>query len=120
VTPEILPDCRARDPKGEVQTKSGYQTPIFCGSCGVHAGWCPAETKFLFYTCPGCFATYGPLTNVMYMPDEIFFQKVQEAQEEKYGHALNAVETEIMLGDPNSLESQLASSRAALTPKAGA
>ena len=115
----ILPDCRATDQKGAVQSKAGYQVPIYCANCGVHAGWCPAETPFLFYHCQPCFEAYGDQTLFAFMPDEIFFKQVQEAQEAKYGHALNAVETEIMLGDPNSLESRLARDRTLLTPKAG-
>lgn len=119
VSREILPDSRAKAGRGVVQSKAGFQIPIYCASCHVHAGWCPAETVFLFYTCPSCHERLGPAQGVAYMPDEIFFLRVAAEQVERYGHALDAVETEIQLGDRNSLESRLVRDRALLTPKAG-
>lgn len=116
---KILPDSRAKSGRGATWTPEGFQIPIYCASCGVHSGSCPEETPFLFYLCPSCFATHGEDTLFAFMPDEIFFLEVQRAQEERYGHALNAIETEVMLGDPNSLESRLARDRKLLTPKAG-
>jgi hypothetical protein len=121
MTLEILPDSRARDPKGARWTPNGFEIPIYCSSCHVGpAGWCPEETPFLFYICNACYAKHGEMTNVMFMPDEVFFREVAEAQVQKYGHALNAIETEIKLGDPESLESRLARDRKWLTPNAGA
>lgn len=117
----ILPDSRARDVKGAVWTPNGFEVPIFCASCHAGpAGTCPEETPFLFYICDACFKKHGEDTNFLFMPDEVFFRQVAEAQTERYGRTLNAVETEIMLADPESLESKLARDRKWLTPNSGA
>lgn len=116
----ILPDSRAKETKGAKWTPNGFEIPVYCANCGDEGGTCPAEATFLFYLCTPCFEKHGEVTNVMFMPDEIFFKQVAEAQVETYGHALDAVETEIALGDPESLESRLARDRKWLTPHAGA
>jgi len=67
--------------------------PIACGSCGADGGLVPEENMtFVFWLCQPCFAKYGELTNVMVMPDEIFWAKVQEEQLESYGRALSTSE----------------------------
>src|SRR4051812_5939621 len=120
----ILPDSRQRvlmTPKGAVNMGvAGFQVPIFCANCGVQGGTVPEENMtFAFWICTPCFAAHGEITNTMVMPDEVFWAEVQQAQETKYGRSLTADETALSLADPDSLESLLARSRAALTPHAG-
>lgn len=47
---------------------------------------------FAFWLCNDCFAKHGELTNTMVMPDEVFWAKVQEEQQESYGRALSTSE----------------------------
>lgn len=117
----ILPDSRTstiHTPKGAVMGTMGWEVPIFCASCGVEGGRVPQENmNFVFWLCKECFAKHGYLTNMMVMPDEVFWEEVKQAQLAKYGHNLNADETRLALSDPESLESRLARSRAAMTPR---
>ena len=127
----ILPDSRAREGKGAVwvadRTQDGqfipahFEVPIYCASCGKGpAGTVPEENvTYIFYLCTPCFQTHGELTNVAFMPDDVFFKEVERAQMEKYGRCLSGAETEASLADPDSLESLLLRSKKALTPSAG-
>jgi len=122
--PSVLPDSRTRliaTPHAAVNMGlAGFQVPIFCASCGAPGGHVPEENMtFVFWLCTPCFQAHGEITNTMVMPDEVFWEEVKQAQLAKYGRALNAEETERSLADPESLESRLARSRAALTPHAG-
>lgn len=123
-SPLILPDSRQRTiatPKDAVNLgAAGFYVPIFCGSCGAPGGQVPQENMtFVSWFCNSCFEKYGDQTLLYVMPDEVFWAEVANAQQEKYGRSLTAEETVLSLADPDSLESRLARSRAALTPKAG-
>ena len=120
----ILPDSRTRTiatPKGAVNRGvMGFIQPIFCASCGADGGTVMEENcDFAFWLCTPCFEKYGELTNLYVMPDEVFFERVKQAQLEKYGRVLTADETRASLADPESLESRLARDRANLTPHGG-
>lgn len=47
---------------------------------------------FLFYQCYPCSETYGEIAGTMKMPDEIFFEKLKNAQLEEEGRFLNSQE----------------------------
>lgn len=117
---DILPDSRAKDPRGRVIVGSQVWVPIFCANCGRPGGMCPEENMtFLFYQCEPCARTYGALAATMAMPDEVFWETVKQAQIEKYDRVPSPEEVATALADPLSLESLLARNRDALTPKAG-
>lgn len=90
---EILPDSRPREAIGSVSGPGGMWSYIFCANCGKRAGRVLEQTRqedgFAFYLCSTCFETYGELTNMMVMPDEIWWARIQEEQLEKYGRLLN-------------------------------
>ena|SRR3989304_6903266 len=90
----LLPDCRARDPKGIIFGKDGNNwVPIFCANCGEHGGLVPAENMtFVFYLCTPCAETYGAIAGMMMMPDEVFWERLKQEQLEKYGRFLNEQE----------------------------
>lgn len=125
--PLILPDSRlktaftVKDQRWNAQ--AGYwETPYYCASCHTGpCGWCPEDSPHLFYVCTECFnkkdIQKSLEADIYYMPDEIYFQEVQQAQEAKYGRVLTAEETVVKLADPDSLESLLVRSRDGLTPK---
>lgn len=121
LTADLLPDSRARARSkgalGQVQSKAGMQEPVYCMSCGVHGGWVPAQNMtFVGWLCRACEPKYGELAGLMVMPDEVFWARVQAEQQATYGRPLTPEETVLALHDPDSLESQLARERAALTP----
>ena len=53
----------------------------------------PSEgMTFLFYLCNFCAETHGKIAGTMMMPDEIFFEKLAQAQFERYNRYLTAEE----------------------------
>lgn len=115
----VLPDCRMQDRRQFVPGPMGNWVPTFCANCGRQGPLVPEENMtFAFWLCNPCFATCGELTVGMVMPDEVFWEAVIQAQLAKYGRIPNAAEIIMLLADPGSLESLLARSRDAMTPRA--
>lgn len=81
---EILPDCRAKDPKGIIQSKIGNWVPIYCANCGKSGGAVPEENmNFAFYLCDNCVEAHGKIAGTMMMPDQVFWERVRQEQKEK-------------------------------------
>jgi hypothetical protein len=118
---QILPDSRLHSngtPVGSKLIGGVNYIPIFCANCGADGGWVPeVNMTFAFYLCNSCHERHGAPANTLVIPDRIFWQKVKEAQIERYGHELSAREVRAQLDDPNSLMSLLARSRASMTPR---
>jgi hypothetical protein len=116
---EVLPDSRAKTPRGLIFQGGVAWEPVFCANCGVEGGACPTENMtFICWICPKCNETYGQIAGTLSMPDEVFWAEVKAAQLEHYGRVPTAEEVVQHLADPLSLESLLARSRAAMTPQA--
>lgn len=119
-TAPVLPDSRLKNrEKGAINRGDHFEVPIFCAFCGSGpAGYVPEENMtYAFYLCDPCFASHGHLTNLTFMPDQVFFEEVRRSQVAKYGRTLTNEETVAALADPESHESLLVRSREALTPK---
>ena len=85
--PEILPDCRMKTPKGAIQGPGQWSSwiPIFCANCGKEGGKVPEENMtFAFWLCTYCYETYGAIAATMIVPDEVFWAKIEEEQQETY------------------------------------
>lgn len=108
---DILPDSRCRDrkeskrititsPRGNVI--SCNMIPVFCASCGRPMGWAPEKMMtHAFITCTPCDEKYGVIAGLMHDPNEVFYQRVAEAQAENA--ALTTLEgMRKALDDPNS------------------
>ena len=85
---DILPDSRARETKGCIFTPAGTWVSVFCANCGTPGGSCPEESTFLFYLCNACFKTYGTVAGTMAVPDQAFYSRVAQEQQEAHGRAL--------------------------------
>ena len=112
---DTLPDSRLKDAgKGIVRLPFANLcpmnwVPIFCANCGAAGGYVPEENcTFAFYLCNACAEKWSPLAGTMAVPDEVFWQKVKEAQIEKYGRELTAPEVEAALKDGDSILARLA------------
>jgi len=111
---DTLPDSRLKDSKGTVRLPFASictmnWVPIFCANCGAPGGWVPEETTtFAFYLCNSCAEKWSPLAGTMCMPDEVFWQKVKDAQIERYGRELTAPEIREALKDGDSILARLA------------
>jgi hypothetical protein len=83
--------------------------PIFCANCGKPGGYVPSENcTFAFYLCNPCAEKWSPLAGTLAVPDEVFWQKVKDAQIEKYGRELTAAEIQAALADQESVLAKLA------------
>ena len=58
----------------------------------------------------GCAQRWSHLAGTLAVPNEVFFEKVKEAQIEKYGRILNPEEVAVELQDGSSFLSKLAKS----------
>jgi len=108
LTAEVLPDSRTRDRAkgrvGLVQSKQGDQMPIFCPSCGVHGGWCPVTATFAYWLCRKCEATYGHLTGMMVLPDEVQWERWKQEQLDTHGRLLAPEElAQVVAADASAL-----------------
>lgn len=105
----LLPTSLPRETKGVVFRQGVAWKPIFCASCGGDGGLVPeAHCDFAFYLCQGCADKYGNIAGYMMTPDEVFWEKVKQAQLEEYGRELFPEEVVEALKDENSIIAKLA------------
>lgn len=117
--PDILPDSRLKTiltHKGAKMEGSLEWVPAFCANCGKKEGRVLLNDSIAFVLCDYCHETHGKVAGAMAMPEEIYYAKVVEAQQEKYGRQLTPFEQAMQLTDPDSFLMKLARSRASLTP----
>lgn len=92
-TRDILPDSRPRETKGRIFTRNGVTwVPFYCANCFKHCGSCPETSTFLFYLCPKCFETHGEIAGTMIVPDQVFYERVAQEQQEAHGRPLTHAE----------------------------
>jgi hypothetical protein len=112
--PAILPSSRLQDPRRGAVNRgtAGFWVPIFCANCGTDGGLVPEENRdFACYLCQPCADRHGEIANAMLVPDEVFWEKVNQHQFEKYGRVLQPGEIAEALKDPQSDFSKLAKDR---------
>lgn len=84
---DVLPESRARQTKGRVFTAIGCYIPVFCANCGIEGGLVPEEgMTFAFWLCRKCEGTYGVITSMMRLPDEVFWEKLKQEQLAHFGY----------------------------------
>lgn len=105
---DILPDSRARVVRGVVRVRGSDYVPIYCANCGKPGGGVSAEhITFSFWLCDPCFEKWGPIAGTSVVPDEVFWEKVKQAQLEAYGHILDADELVREAAKPESVIAKL-------------
>jgi hypothetical protein len=106
-TPDLLPDSRCKKvftSKGVVFRVGVPWIPIYCASCHCDGGFVPEENcTFAFYLCEPCFERYGAIAGTYAMPDEVFWEKLREAQQ-KYGKWLEPDELALALENDRGLQ----------------
>ncbi len=108
-TKDVLPDSRAKTTRGRQVIDGVVYVPVYCANCGAPYGGVPEDhTTFSFWLCSKCFEKHGAVANTMVVPDEVFWEKVNQAQIEKYGRLLEPNEIIRQLDDVNSTLSVLA------------
>ncbi len=116
---EVLPHCVPETIRGEVFAYGCWWVPVYCAVC--HDGpkgyvtRASIEAKcFAFYLCDppkDCGTKYGELAGITKIPDDVYAEKVRDAQTEKYGRILSYNETVEQHMDGNSMLSKLARER---------
>lgn len=108
--PEILPSSipKRRKVDHSISAPGMNWIYIFCANCGKDGGRVlENDYDFAFYLCDPCAETHGAISGTVMVPDEVFWQKIVDAQVEKYGRILTFEETAIQLQDSTSLMSKL-------------
>ena len=105
--PDIFPDSRlvagSAGVKGAVWRMGSFWQPVFCASCHCQGGLVPeANMTFAFWLCNDCYATYGHLTTMMVMPDEMFWAELAAEQQETYGRSLTSGELTAIVAEDSS------------------
>lgn len=110
----VLPDSRLHDSKGVIRAQFGHWgrinlRPIFCANCGKLGAYVPEENcTFAIWLCDSpCAAHWGPQYGLAAMPDEVFWQKVQQEQMEKYGRFLDPAELQVEAENSTSAMAKL-------------
>lgn len=100
---DILPDSRLHvnhTPKNMVQGPDGMWVPFYCAHCGAEGGLCPEKNMtFAFYICRKCEDACGPITGMMMLPDEVFFEKLKNEQLESHGRYLTEDEFALVIAE---------------------
>lgn len=111
---ELHPNSFAKTPQVDYSLGiPGTWYYVFCASCHKDSGHrvrdteIPYQEQFAGWLCDECFTKYGAIAGTLVMPDEVFWQKVIDAQMEKYGRLLTAKEIAIELEDSSSTLSKL-------------
>ena len=100
---DILPDSRPRTARGIVNVRGTNYVPIYCANCGAPGGGVPEKhMTFCFYLCTKCCETHGHVAGTMAVPEEIFWEKVKQAQVEEYGRLLSNEEVVKAIDDSSS------------------
>jgi hypothetical protein len=110
VSPNILPDSRARTNRGSTRhARLGNLIPIYCANCGVPYGMVPERMiTGAFALCVKCAETHGPVAHTYQESDQAFWRRVEEAQKEEFGRMLSPVELAVQLDDLTSVLARLA------------
>lgn len=91
----VIPDSRCKKVTRTRFIGGVAHEPVFCFECGKLGAWVPQENMdFAAYVCPTC-AEKPEVQRVFgscMMPDEMFWNKVRDAQLEKYGRWLTPQE----------------------------
>jgi hypothetical protein len=105
----VLPDSRAREPKGcrvvdwelpDGRTVRVEAEPVYCASCGCPFGWVPRENMaFCFWLCNQCFERYGAIAGTYAAPDEEFRRAVVAEVEARFGRGLTDTELGRLAGE---------------------
>ena len=82
---------------------------IFCANCGADGGSVlENDYDFAFYLCDPCADKWGPIAGTYMEPDSVFWEKVKQAQLEKFGRELQPQEIAEELKNEHSIISKLA------------
>lgn len=114
---DVLPNCITRRALSEARDLLD-RVPVFCASCGCDSGYrVSGGIGHAFFLCedrPGqknCWAKWQHLVGMRPVPDEVFFERVKQAQLERDGRELGGHEVLEALTNSDHYLSKLARDR---------
>jgi hypothetical protein len=114
---DVLPNCIAQRNERSIVSANGMKwLPIFCANCGKDGGlvletdWSRVK-NFAFYLCDPCTEKWSPMADVALVPDQVFWQKIHEAQLEAFGRDLTEAEIVEALRDDDHILTKLCKDR---------
>ena len=111
---ELLPESRLRNPKGSKRFMGLNWVPLYCANCGVEGGYVPEDSlscNYSHYECLPCAEKLGELVGHYKVPDEVFWEKVKQAQLEEDGRELTEQEVIEALKDSTHYLTKLTTER---------
>ncbi len=113
---DLLPNCLTNTPKIDwsLSGQNGTWYYLFCANCGADGGRVldtSLPKQFAFYLCDSCAEKYGSLTTLYMEPDAVFWEKVRQAQMEKFGRELTEPEIIEALKDGSHILTKLSKER---------
>lgn len=112
--PDILPSSVAREIRGRVFRGSQAWIPIFCLNCGCDGGMLvepEVGSGWAGYLCDPCAEKWSPMFGTCLVPDEVFQERAQQEQMERYGRLLAPNEVVEALKDGSNSLAKLVRSR---------
>lgn len=112
----FLPDSRPRVAKNPIRIVNALGAmnwvKTYCINCGCNGPLTLEETTTFFsYLCTPCAEKHGQWDGMFAVPEEVFFERLKNAQIEQYGKELTEVELITALQDESSVVSKLAKER---------
>ena len=104
---ERLPSSIPRVTRGEVLRKGLLWVQTYCCNCACE-GPMAVKGSFAHWMCVPCHEKYGAAADGLFVADEVYFERVKQAQLEQFGRELTHVEILQQLDDPDSQLSKLA------------
>lgn len=108
--PDVLPSSLPHISRGTIERNGEQWLPTFCANCG-HDGPMITEKQRAFsvcWLCVPCGEKWSPMLGLQMTADEVFFQRVADAQLEEKGRSFTAEELIAALDDATSPLSKLA------------
>lgn len=99
-----------RRPVGGIHAPGGGTLiPTYCANCGKKWGMVPEKhITFAFVLCQACADKHGNIAHTYQEPDNVFWERVANAQIEEHGKYLSPDELMKELDDPSTVLSKLA------------
>lgn len=113
---DVLPNCICKNIKNVVfkQGPNGLEAwiPLSCANCPAEGGYVRQQDHdYAFYLCNKCVEKWGVPAGCVAVPDEVFWEKVKQAQLEELGREMTAEEVIEALKDDNHFLSKLVKDR---------
>lgn len=89
---DLLPDSRAKNTRGRIFQGGTTWIPVFCANCGKEGPIVTENVTFAFWLCTPWEKKNGPITAMMRVPDQVFYERMLHEQLEYAGRPMTGAE----------------------------